>query len=263
MRRTLLALTTLLMALAACSSLAPDATTEEPAAADSAAEAPHWGYEGQIGPDHWADLDPQYATCATGRQQSPIDLPGEPAPTLADVTFDYHQATGQLFNNGHTIQVDYGSGSRIEIDGRAYELRQFHFHAPSEHTVAGASYPIELHLVHQNPDDKSYAVVGVFIEEGAENAALASFWSDLPAETDNRADVTVNAADLLPTEQTLYRYHGSFTTPPCTEGVTWSVMRRPIQMSAAQIAAFTALFSGNDRPLQPLLDQDVQTSDEP
>jgi hypothetical protein len=111
---------------------------------------PHWGYEGEVGPEHWARLDDKYVLCGTGRLQSPINLPGEPAPTLADVTFDYQESAVHISNNGHTIQVDYDSGSRIEIDGRSYELRQFHFHAPSEHAVADMHYPIEMHLVHRN-----------------------------------------------------------------------------------------------------------------
>lgn len=261
MKKIILALSMLLsMGLFACTTPSADeasVTTEEDV---------HWGYEGELGPAAWATLDSDYALCATGRQQSPINLPGEPEPTLADVTFDYRESAVHIRNNGHTIQVDYDGGSRIEIDGQPYELIQFHFHAPSEHTVADESYPIELHLVHQSPADESLAVVGVFVEEGAENAAFAPVWSHLPPEETEGAiatGATVNATGLLPTERTLYRYRGSLTTPHCDEGVIWSVMSAPIRMSASQIAAFTDIFSGNNRPLQPLLDQEVQVSDAP
>lgn len=261
MKKTILMLAMLLsMGLVACAAPPADedsATIEEDA---------HWGYEGELGPDAWATLDSDYALCATGRQQSPIDLPGEPEPTLADVTFDYRESAVRLRNNGHTIQVDYDDGSRIEIDGQPYELIQFHFHAPSEHTLAADGYPIELHLVHQSAADERLAVVGVLVEEGAENAALAPVWSHLPPQETEEViatGTTVSAADLLPAERTLYRYRGSLTTPGCYEDVVWSVMSTPIQMSASQITAFTDIFSGNNRPPQPLLDQDVQVSDAP
>lgn len=281
MKRVFFALMTLLMlALAACSSL-PDAVTEAlpdmeiPAAPDSSAEGvaapteepvvaeepaaapPQWGYEGNLGPANWANLDPKYATCGTGRKQSPIDLPAGP-PTLADVTFDYLAIDTQAINNGHTIEVEAEGGGGIEIGEKTYELRQFHFHALSEHTVASNHYPIEMHLVHLNPDDQSYAVVGVFIKEGVENAALASFWSGLPAETHGTVEAAVNAADLLPAVHTLYRYDGSFTTPECKEGVLWSVLNTPIEMSRAQIEAFTLIFSGNNRPTQPIHEQNLR-----
>jgi carbonic anhydrase len=281
MNKIFLVLTMILMvALIACSSLSPDSVADllpeagETAATDPAtAAAPaateedaHWGYEGGIGPEHWAELDSDYAVCATGTKQSPIDLPGDPAPTLADVTFDYRESAVHIRNNGHTIQVNYDGGSAIEIDGKSYELLQFHFHAPSEHTVTGMNYPLEMHLVHQNQADQSLAVVGVFIEEGSENAAFAPVWSHLPAEEMDEAiatGTTINAAALLPAEQTVYRYSGSLTTPRCSEGVTWSVMNTPIQMSAAQLAAFTSIISGNNRPLQPLKDQGLVVNDAP
>lgn len=259
--KKILTLTVLLLTfLAAC--LSPSGDEVSTVTEDHA----QWGYEGELGPVAWATLDSDYALCATGRQQSPINLPGDSEPTLADVSFDYRESAVHIKNNGHTIQIDYEAGSRIEINGQSYELTQFHFHAPSEHTVADRSYPIELHLVHQSLTDDSLAVVGVFIDEGVENVALAPVWSYLPPEQTDVAVATgtsVKAADLLPAERTLYRYRGSLTTPGCDENVIWSVMGTPIQMSASQIAAFTDIFSGNNRPLQPLLDQEVQLSDAP
>ena len=162
------------------------------------------------------------------------------------------------------MQVNYDDGSSIEINDTVYTLKQFHFHAPSEHAADGTLYPAEMHLVHQDAN-KNLAVVGVFIAEGAENAAFAPVWENLPAEkTDPIATgMTVNATSLLPAEQVIYRYNGSLTTPPCSQGVLWSVMETPVEMSAEQIAMFTAIFEGNNRPLQPLNDRALQLDDTP
>lgn len=215
----------------------------------------HWGYEGERGPAHWGDLAPEFATCATGRAQSPIDLAGNPTRdrAAAPLAFRYQPTPLAVKNNGHTLQVDYAPGSSATINGDRYDLLQFHFHAPSEHTVNGRPAAMELHLVHRNAAGK-LAVVGVLIEAGAANPELARLWENAPTEEGTSApNGSINAANLLPASQgTLYHYTGSLTTPPCSEDVDWNVLAVPIQASPAQIAQFRQLYDGNARPVQAL-----------
>lgn len=218
----------------------------------------HWGYEGEGAPENWAELRVEYEQCGSGQKQSPIDLATTTLPDLENVSFDYGETAVNILNNGHTIQVDKVEGNQITIGSETYQLNQFHFHAPSEHAVDDEHYPLEMHLVHQAAN-KALAVVGVFITEGVENSAFATVWDHLPNEETEAiaTGATVNVADLLPPEQTFYRYSGSLTTPPCAQGVTWLVMKNPVEMSAEQIADFTNIIAGNNRPLQPLNARDV------
>ena len=214
---------------------------------------PHWGYEGEHGPEHWGSLDPGFAVCSNGREQSPIDLTGAEAGALSEIVFEYAPSPISILNNGHTIQVDYQPGSGIVLDGARYGLVQFHFHHRSEHTVDGADFPLEMHLVHADAGG-ALAVVGVFLDEGAANEALAPVWRGLPAEAGPARFIegTVDANALLPERRTTWRYPGSLTTPPCSEGVSWLVMTEPVTASREQIEAFSALFPVNNRPVQPL-----------
>ncbi|MEM7127838.1 MAG: carbonic anhydrase family protein [Chloroflexota bacterium] len=217
-------------------------------------EKPHWSYSGEVGPEFWGGLSPAFAMCGAGVEQSPIDLAGANDAYLSDIIFDYASTDLIVLNNGHTIQVNYDSGSAIEVDGEQFNLLQFHAHAPSEHTVDGESLPIELHLVHQS-ESGQLAVVGIMIEEGAPNEALTTLWENLPSEETPAtaiASATINAADFLPEEQSSFRYMGSLTTPPCSEQVRWHVLTTPITMSAEQIAAFTDIYNSNNRPVQQL-----------
>ena len=241
---------------------AAPAAAPQPTAAAAAAK-PHWTYEGAEGPEHWGEL-PGYEACATGKSQSPINVTNAEPADLANIAFSYQPSEVKILNNGHTVQVNYDKGSYIEVDGERYDLQQFHFHAPSEHAINDKRAAAELHLVHQSADGK-LAVVGVLLEKGAENAAFKPVWDNLPAkEAEEKATgVKVAAADLLPQVKTTYRYSGSLTTPPCSEGVTWLLMTTPVEMSEAQIAAFAQLFEhGDARPVQPLNDRslDVDTT---
>ena len=214
---------------------------------------PHWGYEGEHGPEHWGSLDPGFAVCSNGREQSPIDLTGAEPGALSEIVFEYAPSPISILNNGHTIQVDYQAGSGLVLDGARYGLVQFHFHHRSEHTVDGADFPLEMHLVHADADG-ALAVVGVLVEEGGANEALAPVFRQMPGEAGPAAMVegTVDAAALLPGRRTTWRYAGSLTTPPCSEGVSWLVMTEPVTASRGQIEAFKALFPVNNRPVQPL-----------
>ena len=214
-------------------------------------------------------LSPEYILCAEGRHQSPIDLVNPTSAKLPRIAYEYYWTTNMnIRNNGHTIEVAYPEGSWIEVDGTRYELLQFHFHAPSEHTVAGKPFDMEMHLVHKSKDG-SLAVVGLLIESGSHNTSFNPVWEHLPAvsgETqrvevdknfplDPRAMVSPNGQieDVVPQYfPSYYRYEGSLTTPPCSEDVKWIVLTTPIEMSEAQIAAFKAIIHDNNRPVQPL-----------
>ena len=233
-------------------------------------EGPHWSYAGEAGPSAWGRLSPDFATCASGRSQSPIDI-GETSsadlPELraafrpAELRIAHTEHVADAVNNGHTIQVTYTPGDSLTVGDTSYELAQYHFHAPSEHTLGGKYSPMEMHLVHKSPAN-GLAVVAVLIEEGAANAAFDPVWSNLPKskgiET-HLEHVKVNVDDLLPKARTSYRYDGSLTTPPCSEGVQWLVMTTPVALSAAQISAFTSIVHANNRPVQPLNDRVVAT----
>lgn len=215
----------------------------------------HWEYSGDTGPEKWGDLSEEFATCKTGKLQSPIDLNHGIEAELPKISFNYKAVPLKVLNNGHTIQVDQKGAGSAKIDGKDYDLLQFHFHYPSEHTVAGKAFPMEVHLVHKNAEGR-LAVVGVFIKEGKENAALKAAWENMPEQggTEKVVDgATFNSSSLLPKEKgDFHRYHGSLTTPPCSEGVLWTVLKDPIEMSKAQIDKFKAVVHENSRPVQPL-----------
>ena len=223
-------------------------------------EKVEWGYEPKNGPQVWGQLSPEYFLCAEGKHQSPIDLVNPTPAKLPPIPYNYHPTSMNIRNTGHTIEVACPEGSWIEVDGTRYQLLQFHFHAPSEHTVAGKPFEMEAHFVHKS-EDGNLAVVGLLIESGKHNAEFDSVWAHLPetpGETRNVENVTIDLPLMLSptgTPQTIsdyYRYDGSLTTPPCSEGVEWIVLTTSIEMSEAQIAAFKAIIHDNNRPVQPL-----------
>ncbi len=247
----------------ACDSSPPAHEGETSAPEAAAQHAHHWGYEADNGPAVWADLNADYSLCRDGREQSPIDL-HNPTPTeLPGLEVQYrpaamriirHEHVVNVIDNGHTIQVNYDEGSTLSVGDKVLTLAQYHFHAPSEHTVDGRHYPMEMHLVHQGPSGE-LAVLGVLIEEGAHNAAFDPVWAELPDEIGEEMHlehVQVNVDDLLPDGRRMYRYSGSLTTPPCSEDVSWFVAVEPIELSAEQIGAFAAIISDNNRPAQPI-----------
>jgi carbonic anhydrase len=220
-----------------------------------AAGAPsHWSYDGESGPANWGELSADFKACALGSEQTPIDLRGAIKAHAGAPTFGYRKMPLTILNNGHTIQVNTPPGNVLQISGAAYDLVQFHFHHPSEHLLAGKALAMELHLVHKAANG-SLAVVGVFIQPGGANPDLAPIWAAMPTgEAPPRlvTDVTIDPASLLPKVRGYYRYMGSLTTPPCSEGLTWTVFRTPIEASPEQIRRFAALFPHNARPVQSL-----------
>lgn len=249
---------------------ASPAATTAPADAAHAGGDPHWDYGQEHGPSAWGGLSPKFAACAEGRSQSPIDIAATTTAALPQLQSAYrpaalrivhHEHKADVVNTGHSIQVNYAEADSLTVGEETFPLIQYHFHSPSEHTVNGRHSPMEMHLVHKSADGK-LAVVGVFIEEGTANAAFDPIWSNLPAAKgveNHLENVKVDVNALLPPARTTYRYDGSLTTPPCSEGVKWFVMTTPIALSGEQIARFRALMSGNNRPVQPLNDRLVST----
>jgi len=215
--------------------------------------AGHWTYEGETGPEHWGELSDGYKACKQGRMQSPIDLGGADAQIPFSVRANYRPGQLTILNNGHTVQVNFPEGSILSSGISHYKLVQVHFHTPSEETVYGVPYPMVAHFVHVDYAG-NYAVLGVLFEEGAPNRELDKIIRAAPrTEQAARAvpGVTLDPARLLPARLPVWRYDGSLTTPPCTEGVRWHVAVNPVQASAAQIAALHAIIGNNARPIQP------------
>lgn len=240
---------------------APAAQPEH--AADAHADhAGHWAYTGEGAPETWGDLKPEFATCKTGKEQSPIDITGEMPVKGGPIKFAYAPFPLKALNNGHTIQANNSVPNSIEIDGAKFDLLQIHFHAPSEHTIDGKHADMELHMVHKNAEGK-LAVVGLMLNKGADNPVVASLWSHIPAEVNKEesvAGVNVDLASILPADQNYYHYMGSLTTPPCSEGVSWYVLKTPGTVSEAELNKFNELLKTNARPTQPLSGRELVRS---
>lgn len=212
----------------------------------------HWGYEGEVGPEHWQEFEADFGECSSGRNQSPIDLRNLIEADLPRIAFDYKPGGYQVVNNGHAVQVNYRPGSKITVDQMEFQLKQFHFHSPSENTVNGKSFPMEAHFVHADAKG-NLAVVALMFEEGASNKLLEQVWPHVPKEENGKAGLAtpVAAAELLHTDRDYYRYDGSLTTPPCSEGVRWFVLKHPVKANAEQLALVREVIGhANNRPVQ-------------
>ena len=223
----------------------------------------HWAYSGPNGPSHWRDLESDFAACETGKHQSPIDITNARRDSaLPPMQFDYKPSRLRIINNGHTIRVNYAPGSSITFDGKTFPLTQFHFHRPSEEEIAGKKFDMVIHLVHEG--SAGTAVVAVLVKSGGENPAIQKLWANLPkteGKEEEVANLTFNAADLLPADRNYYTFEGSLTTPPCTEGVEWFVLKTAIEISAPQIATFAKFYPMNARYIQPPHGREVRESE--
>lgn len=220
----------------------------------SAAQGLHWSYSGETGPANWGRLGPEYSLCLTGRNQSPVDLRGFVHAELSPLGFRYQAKEAAVVHTGHTVQVNFAEGSVLDVAGHLYTLKQLHFHSPSEHLVQGHSFPMEAHLVHSDGNGQ-LAVIGILYETGEENAALNPILSVMPGLAGQKTAIsgTFVAESLLPATRDYYRLSGSLTTPPCTEGVTWLVMKTPLRISQGQLDSLQkALGEANNRPVQPI-----------
>jgi carbonic anhydrase len=230
-------------------------------AADADAHA-HWSYGGKNDPAHWAGLDRANAACKLSKQQSPINIEERFAKKgpLAALEFQYAAGPAEVVNNGHTVQVNLVPGNGLKVGDDRAELLQFHFHTPSEEQINHRRYPMVAHFVHKSADGK-LSVVAVLFKEGRANAALAPVFDALPAEGKPLALASINPADVLPAAHAYYKFTGSLTTPPCSDGVRWQVLKNPVELSKQQISAFQKLYKMNARPIQPLNHRVVEVSE--
>jgi carbonic anhydrase len=233
--------------------VAPMALGIAVAQVSAAGPEPPWSYRGNNGPAHWGQLSPAYAECASGRQQSPIDISGAEQANLPKIEFHYTPSSPRIDNSGHTIQVNVPPGSSISIDGHSYQLSQIHFNAPSEEEIHGKRHSLVAHFVHRDAAGK-LAVVAVFLDAGQPNATLDEIFRQMPSRPGPERAVEgkpIDPAALLPSKRGYYEYEGSLTTPPCSEGVRWFVLKQAVGASTQELDAFRALYPHNVRPVQP------------
>jgi carbonic anhydrase len=244
------------VSLAAKAAKAAQARRKEEVQAAAAPPPPrhgnHWSYEGENGPANWASINSDWAKCGTGTRQSPIDIRDGMKVELESIVFDYKPSSFNVIDNGHTIQASFGAGNMISIQNHAYELVQLHFHRPSEERINGKGFEMVAHLVHKDVEGK-LAVLAVMLERGKANPMIQTIWNNLPLE---KNDVVaplqlLDVGEILPQKREYFTYMGSLTTPPCSEGVLWLVMKEPMSAAPAQMALFSRLYPLNARPLQP------------
>ena len=219
-------------------------------------QASPWSYQGETGTDFWGELDPEFQTCRLGQAQSPINIEANATSDVGSLELNYHDTPLAIINNGRTIKVDYQPGSNLTLDGTEYELLQFHFHQPSEHLISGKAAEMEAHFVHKNQATGNLVVLAVLMSLGDFNQALNSIWQKIPKfdpQASQISDLTINALQLLPDNtRQYYRYQGSLTTPPCSEIVTWLILKQPVSVSKSQLSSFIQVIGNNARPVQAL-----------
>jgi carbonic anhydrase len=226
--------------------------TATPAATPTARAGAPWSYSGPTGPSHWGSLDPSYAACSDGSAQSPVNITRVVRRALKNPGFHYVTGRATVVNNGHTVVATPRPGSSMTIDGTSFTLVEVHFHGRGEHEVNGHRYPLEVHFVHRSSTG-AVAALGVFVIRGTStNKAWQPYVRSLDVAPGRAAHPTINWSAMLPRNRQTFRYRGSLTTPPCTEGLRWVVLTTPVRLSGQQIAAFRAAYDHNNRPLQPL-----------
>ncbi len=226
------------------------------ALASASSDGAHWSYAGHTSPEHWGDLTPEFYMCKEGKNQTPINIHTDTAyaATLKPIQFHYYAASNEVVNNGHSEQVNIQPGSYLVVDGTKFDLKQFHFHAPSENTINGRSFPLEAHFVHLDKEG-NIAVVALMFEYGKPNEVLEKIWSIMP-DKEGKRPLKISGDDiknLLPKNKSYYRFNGSLTTPPCSEGVRWYVLKTPVEISKDQVEKFAKIMKHpNNRPVQPI-----------
>jgi carbonic anhydrase len=224
--------------------------------------AHEWGYEGSEGPKNWGDLNAKFAPCKTGHRQSPIDIRNARKADLPAIEFQYDTSPLDIINNGHTIMINYAPGSFIRVGNKQYQLKQFHFHRPSEEKINGKTYDMVVHLVHADQDG-NLAVVAVLLKQGTDNQLVRELWKALPTEKDEEEmhkNIPIDVSGILPADKGYYTFQGSLTTPPCSEGVTWFVLKQPVTVSETEIAQFSRLYRHDARPTQPAYGREILES---
>lgn len=216
------------------------------------AESGHgaWDYGTDAGPAVWGDLDAAYAACGAGQKQSPVDISGDLAEGEARLALDYRAGPASIVNLGHTIQVNAPSGGELTFDGERYELLQFHFHTPSENTFEGLHYPLEIHFVHRSAEG-ALAVVALMVRRGGSGPVDKLPLPEAEGDSISLGDA-FDASALIPQSDVHVTFEGSLTTPPCSEGVRWIVLREAASADASWISALEAHLGRNNRPVNPL-----------
>lgn len=213
----------------------------------------HWGYTGEHSPAHWGEMKKEFAMCSKGKMQTPINIIPTQDIDITPLEFDYTTNSTNVVNNGHTIQVNVANGSSIMIDGKEFDLKQFHFHTPSENNINGKKFALEAHFVHVAKDGQ-LAVVAVMFKEGKSNPILEKIWSKFPLALNHKESIDLSSSDiksLLPSNKEYYKFMGSLTTPPCSENVKWNVFKTAMTISKEQVKQFFATFGhSNNRPIQ-------------
>ena len=265
----------LVLSSVSCSSTSPDLAKNNATKEDIAKEekksnevhTTHWSYKGKTGPEHWGDMNPDYAVCTKGKEQSPINIETSHViedEKMVDPVIHYKPTVVSLSNNGHTIQANPSTlDNSIVVDNKDYKLTQFHFHTPSEHQFNGQNFDMEIHFVHQD-ENNQLVVLGIMIKEGVPNPDLEKAWNVIPTEKtteDVKLTEPIDLMSLLPNDKDSFQYIGSLTTPPCSEAVKWVVFEEPIEMSTEQIDKFRKIFPDNHRPVQSLNERKVKEED--
>lgn len=217
-------------------------------------QATAWSYDGKTGPLNWAKLNPEYASCDAGHNQSPINIDKTLPSAIKPLKTLQRFPASNIINDGRTLQINFKEGNIVVVDGMVYKMKQMHFHLPSENTIHGKSYPLEAHFLHADAKG-NLAMIAVMFEEGAENKAISRIWEQLPSQIDKPMPLKSRTlpSELIPQNKPYYRFSGSLTTPPCTEGVVWIVMKTPMTISKAQLASFKeVMHENNNRPIQAL-----------
>jgi len=271
----LAALAMVAMLFTQCSTKQKEAATQvaTPEPPSTSVRPVHWGYEGEDGPSNWSTLSPVYALCGEGKNQSPINIVKSDTEGGVNWKLDYkttslriahNEHMEDIIDNGHTIQITVDEGSMFTFGDKTYSLKQFHFHTPSEHTIDGQHAPMEMHMVHQG-EDGSLAVIGILFQEGkVPNKNFEKIIANLPnakGESKHITDINLELEVHIPKDNFAYHYVGSLTTPPCSEGVQWLVLRDPVYLTADQIAAFSSRIGPNNRPTNALNERTVKLDD--
>jgi carbonic anhydrase len=232
------------------------------AVAQGSGEGHPWSYEGAHGPGHWGALKAEYAACGTGKHQSPIDIRNAKAADLPAIEFSYSPSPFRIIDNGHSIQINVNPGNFIKVGGQRWDLTQFHFHHPSEERIQGRSFPMVAHLVHKDAGGK-LAVVAVLLKTGRVNPFIEALWKNMPADVEKEhvpEGAAVDLNHLLPADRGYYTFSGSLTTPPCSEDVTWFVLKHQAEISKLEEQVFAAKYAHNARPVQPLNGRTIQAT---
>ena len=215
-------------------------------------QAAEWGYEKHNGPDTWGNIE-GFEACEIGMKQSPIDILEKGTQSVKnELKIHYLGELQEILNNGHTLQINTKNENYVYFKNVKYTLHQFHFHTPSENHINSKEYPLEAHFVHKN-DKNQLLVIAVMFKENVENPELVNMIKHLPKEKNHSvAYGGIEIKKLLQSSHGYFEFDGSLTTPPCSEGVTWVVLKTPLTASKEQIKAFNDIMGNNNRSFQPL-----------